>query len=105
MNTPTSNAPHICLNVLLKISPSWRASSLPASPSNAAMISHDARMALPPTHGANLNAAAMVALVSGASAVTCAEYQPTAGKLDHGPVQLATTTMSTMKGIQASSTS
>ena len=62
-------------------------------------------MALPPTQGANLNAAAMVALVSGAVAATEAEYQPTAGRLDHGPVHAATTTTSTANGIQASSTS
>ena len=60
--------------------------SLPASASSTATISHDARIALPPTQGANLNAAVMVALVSGASACTWTRYQPTAGRLDHGPV-------------------
>src|SRR5271169_54135 len=69
------------------------------------MMSHDVRIALPPTHGANLNAAEIVALVSGAIACTPAEYQPTAGRLDHGPVHAITTTTSTAKGIQASSTS
>ena len=79
--------------------------SLPATPSKTQMISQDARIALPPTHGANLNAAEMVALVSGAVACTWTKYQPTAGRLDHGPVHAATTTTSTANGIQASSTS
>src|SRR5271165_6300354 len=79
--------------------------SLPARVNSATTISHDARIALPPTHGANLNAAVMVAFVSGASACTWTKYQPTAGRLDHGPVHAATTTTSTAKGIHASSTS
>src|SRR5271157_5653723 len=105
MNTPTSSAPHLWWKVLAKIAPMSLGFSLPARPSSAAMISHDARIALPPTHGANLNAAEMVALVSGASACTWAEYQPTAGRPDHGPVHAATTTTSTANGIQASATS
>jgi hypothetical protein len=52
-----------------------------------------------------LNAAVIVDFVSGASACTWAENQPTAGKLDHGPVQAATTTTSTANGIQDSTTS
>src|ERR1700722_10662861 len=79
--------------------------SLPAAISSATTISHDARIALPPTHGANLNAAVMVAFVSGASACTCTKTQPPAGRLDPGPVHKATTTTSTAKGIQANATS
>src|SRR5580658_8480391 len=79
--------------------------SLPASVNSATTISHDARIALPPTHGANLNTAEMVALVSGASACTWTKYQPTAGRLDHGPVHTPTTTTSTANGIHASNTS
>src|ERR1019366_2072562 len=105
MKTPTSSAPHIWWKVLRKTPPMSLGFRLPASVSSATTTSHDARIALPPTHGANLNAAVMVALVSGASACTWTKYQPTAGRLDHGPVHAATTRTNTANGIQASSTS
>src|ERR1700691_4254937 len=105
MNTPTSSAPHIWRKVLQNTAPTSLDFNRPANPSSIAMISHDARIALPPTQGANLNAAVIVVFFAGASACTWAENQPTAGRLDHGPVQAATTTTSTANGIQDSSTS
>src|SRR5690242_8363908 len=105
MNTPTRHAPHIWWNVLRKASPRRAVSSLPASASSAATMSHDARIAVPPTKGVKLNAAVMVALVSGTVAATLARNQLTLGSGDHGPVQAATTTTRTANGIHAWSTS
>src|SRR5215472_19220639 len=105
MKIPTNSAPHIWWNVLLKIAPISAALSLPASIKSTVTTSHDAKMALPPIQGANLNAAEMVAFVSGAVAWTWTKYQPTAGRLDHGPVHRPTTTIRTTNGIQANSNS
>src|SRR5580692_25643 len=102
MNTPTRQAPHICDQVFLKISPSCA----PVTRiSNATMI-QEARIALPPTNGLKSNAAVMVApAVIEDAAETARCSQLIAGNGDHGPVHSTTTTTSTMIGNQPWNTS
>jgi hypothetical protein len=66
---------------------------------------HEAAIAEPTTKGAQLNAAAIVVLVSGALATTFAETRVIFGSGDHGPLQSVTTMISTTKGAQAMSSS
>ena len=53
MNTPTRQAPHICDQVLPKISPSC----VPLTRSSSATMIQDARIAVPPTNGVQLKTA------------------------------------------------
>src|ERR1051326_1693453 len=102
MNTPTSKAPHICDQVLLKVSRSCS----PLMRSSSATMTHDAKMAEPPTNGVQLKSAVIVA--PGAiedAAVTWARKIENEGSVDHGPVQATTTTTRTPIGIQARATS
>jgi hypothetical protein len=101
MKIPTRNAPQVWLKVFAKIAPSWFDRSFPTAARRAATMIHDAAMAEPPTKGAKLNAAVMVALVSGALATTFVETSVIFGSGDHGPVQSVTTMISTTKGAQA----
>ena len=102
MNTPTSSAPHICLNVLRNIWPSWERL---VRRSRAIRI-HDARMAVPPTNGVNVKVAATgFAPLSDDSAVTLLAKMAIFGSGDHGPVHRTTTMTSTTNGIQACQTS
>src|SRR5690348_782577 len=98
MNTPTRHAPHIWSHVLAKISPSC----LPFTRSSTATMTHDARIAEPPTNGVQLNTAPMVApWVIDEAADTAAWNRTTFGRLDHGPVHNVTTTIKTRIGSQA----
>src|SRR5580693_300593 len=102
MKTPTRQAPHICDQVLRKISPSCAE----LTRSNSATMIHDARIAEPPTNGLKSNAAVMVAFsVSEDLAATARCSQLTAGRGDHGPVHSTTTTTRTMIGNQPWNTS
>src|SRR5215813_11024215 len=107
MKKPTRKAPHICRNVRWNTSPSCELFSLPIAASNTATTIQDARIALPPIYGANLNTAvtsAFAGLQSAAAAEQATAFalnQLTLGNGDHGPVQAATTIRSTAKGIQA----
>src|SRR4029079_6088008 len=107
MKTPTSSAPHIWWNVRRKISPICPPLSLPIAISSTATMIHEARIALPPIHGAKLNCAVILASApsAGALATTLVRNQLTFGSGDHGPVQAATTTSSTTNGIHACNTS
>src|SRR6185369_6475968 len=89
MNTPTSSAPHIWWNVRRKISPICPAWSLPIAISRTATMIQDARIALPPIHGAKLNCAVIFASApsSGAAATTLVRNQLTFGNGDQGPLQ------------------
>src|SRR5580692_6415535 len=102
MKTPTRQAPHICDQVLAKISPTW----LMLTRIKSATTIQDARIAEPPTNGLKSNAAVMVA--PGAieeAAVTARCSQLTAGSADHGPVQATTMATRTMIGSQPWNTS
>ena len=81
---------------------------------------HEARIALPPIHGAKLNCAVIVASAPSAgafamiSAVThfafstrdpLSRHSSASAAIDHGPVQAATTISSTTNGIHACNTS
>src|ERR1700722_3345749 len=102
MKTPTRQAPHICDQVLLKIS----TSCVPLTRSSKATMIQDARIALPPTNGLKSNAAVMVApAVIEDAAETARCSQLIAGNGDHGPVHSTTTTTSTMIGNQPWNTS
>src|SRR5690349_20340746 len=102
MNTPTSKAPHICVQVLAQIS----ASCLPFTRNSTATMIHDARMAEPPTKGVQLKIAVIVApSVIEDAAATCTWTSTLAGSLDHGPVQATTTMIKTAIGSQAWTTS
>ena len=57
MNTPTRQAPHICDQVLAKIAPICAR----LTRSTSTVMIHDAKMAVPPTNGVQLNTALMVA--------------------------------------------
>ena len=98
MKTPTSSAPHICDQVLAKISTScWRL----MRSSNATMM-NEARMAEPPTNGVHLKTAAIFAPSEiEDAAVTCNCTSTMPGSFDHGPVQATTTTIRTAIGSQA----
>src|SRR5579875_336129 len=98
MNTPTRQAPHICCHVFEKIA----ASCLPFTRSSSATMTHDARMAVPPTNGVQLNTAPMVApgvIDEAAETAKCSRTIP--GSFDHGPVHSVTTTISTRIGSHA----
>src|SRR5215470_15082633 len=111
MNTPTSNAPHICWNVLRNTSPSSLPLSLPMANSQIATMIHDARIEVPPMYGAKLNTAVAVGLAGSQAATSdgqpaaVALNQLTFGSGDHGPVQAATTTSRITNGIHACTTS
>src|ERR1700726_2133554 len=95
MNTPTSKAPHICCQVLLKIS----ASCLPFTRNNSATIIQEARIAVPPTQGLKSNTAEIVVFSVKADLAATTRWSHTIpGKDDHGPVQATTTITSTMIG-------
>ena len=67
---------------------------------------HDARIAVPPTNGVQLNAALIFAPgVIAESAATDICSMTIDGKLDHGPVQATTTATNTAIGNQAIPTS
>src|SRR5579863_5243329 len=98
MNTPTRQAPHICDHVLFQIS----ASCAPLTRNSSAMMIQDARIAEPPTNGAQLKIAAMVAPWTTDDAAVTWRWRPTiAGSFDQGPVQATTTITSTAIGSQA----
>src|SRR5579863_8706129 len=105
MNTPTSSAPHICRKVLRNTSPTSLPLNLPMDMSHPATMIHAVRIAVPAIHGAKLNWAVIVVLISGALAVTLVRNQLTFGRVDQGPVQAATTTSRIPNGIQACSPS
>src|SRR4051812_10841195 len=98
MNTPTRQAPHICVQVRRKISPScW-----PLTRSRMATIAHDARIAEPPTNGLKSNTALIVAPWERDDAAPTTQWtQITPGSADHGPVQATTTATRTAIGIHA----
>src|SRR5215469_7327083 len=98
MNTPTRQAPHICDQVLRKISPSC----FPFTRSRRAAMIHETRIALPPTAGLKSNAAVIVVLGAKEDAAATARWsQLIAGRVDHGPVQATTTHTSTAIGSHA----
>src|SRR5215813_1996869 len=98
MNTPTRQAPHICDQVLAKISLTW----LIVTRSRSAVIIHDARIAVPATNGFQSNTAVILAPgVIAESAVTTKCPRTMDGKSDHGPVQATTTATRTAIGSQA----
>src|ERR1700752_3057194 len=98
MNTPTSKAPHICVQVLRQMS----ASCWPFTRSSSATMIHDARMAEPPTNGVQLKTAEIVApSVIEDAAATCVWNNTMPGSEDHGPVQATTTMTRTAIGSQA----
>src|SRR5579863_529604 len=102
MKTPTSIAPHIWWNVRENMS----RSCAPVTRSNSATIIHDAKMALPPMKGANVNVAlTTLPGVSDECAATEDLNNEMCGRLDHGPVHRTTTTIRTMNGSQARNTS
>src|ERR1700758_1436829 len=107
MNTPTSSAPHICLNVRLKIAPIWLPWSRPIAISRTATMIHETRIAVPPMYGAKLNTAltsglaGSQAFASDEHAVAAVLNQLTFGSGDQGPVHAATTMSRIAKGIHA----
>src|ERR1700758_1845617 len=111
MNTPTSNAPHIWCQVRRKTSPICAPFNLPIPSSSSATMIHEARIAVPPTNGAKLKTALTLPLGTGQDGASAEQAtavslnQLILGSGDHGPVQAATTTSSTTKGIQHCSTS
>src|ERR1700753_2191183 len=111
MKTPTSSAPHICLNVRAKISPIWSPRSRFIDISNTTTMIQETRIAVPATYGAKLNTALTSglagshAVASDEQATAFCENQISFGNFDHGPVHAATTTSSTMNGSHACPTS
>src|SRR6185312_9765507 len=107
MNTPTRHAPHIWWNVRRKISPIWAPLSLPCASRSSATMIQEARIAVPPTYGANLKAAVTAGFAAlhvaprDEQATACAVNHVTFGSGDQGPVQAATTISRTTKGIHA----
>src|SRR5215472_12735676 len=98
MKTPTSMAPHICDQVLAKISLTW----LMLTRSRSALMIQDARIAVPATNGVQLNTAPIFAPgVIAESAVTAKCAKTIDGKCDQGPVQATTTAIRTAIGNQA----
>src|SRR5579863_3000496 len=98
MNTPTRQAPHICDQVLAKISPTC----LRLTRSRIAVMIHETRIAVPPTNGVQLNAAVIFAPgVIAELAATSICSRRIDGKPDQGPVQATTTTTGTAIGNQA----
>src|SRR5579883_1990920 len=102
MNTPTRQAPHICDQLLAKMAPSCEGRTR----NRITVMIQDARIAVPPTNGVQLNTAAILAPgVMAESAATAACSRMILGRLDHGPVHATTTTTSTAIGNQAMPTS
>src|SRR4051794_36535571 len=112
MKTPTSNAPHICLNVRVKISPICAPRRRFNAISSTTTMIHETRIAVPATNGVQLNTA-LTSGLAGSHAVVAIEEHATAfwlnqltfGSVDHGPVHAATTTSNTMNGNHACPTS
>src|SRR5579883_3175535 len=102
MNTPTRQAPHIWCQVFWNTSLSWA----PVMPTRNAVMIQETRIAVPPTPGAQLKAAATLLPCSIDEAAATESLKGTYfGRSDHGPVHNTTTTTSTTNGSQARKTS
>src|ERR1035441_4090544 len=97
MKKATSNAPHICRNVLEYTSLRVRR----LGRRMARITSQDASVDVPPPNGLKLNIDEMGLCVTDDLAATDSLNRLNAGRADHGPVQATTTRMSTMYGTQA----
>src|SRR5580704_13772435 len=97
MKTPTRQAPHICDQVLAKMSRIWPMFTRIKSTTTI----QEARIAEPPTKGLKSKAETIVApgvIEEAAETARCSQLMPGSG--DQGPVQATTTAMRTRIGSQ-----